>query len=74
MHPGINCSVNREVDSRLQKAGTVYQMWRHKVFRSRNFSIATKVRVFQSLVMSALLYGGETWPMNQQNSRKLKTF
>ena len=35
------CSVDREVDSRLQKAGTVYQMWRHKVFRSRNLSIAT---------------------------------
>ena len=67
------CSVDREVDSRLQKAGTVYEMWRHKVFRSRNLSIITKVRVFQSLVVSVLLYGAETWPMNQQNSRKLKT-
>ena len=70
----LTCSVDREVDSRLQKAGTVYQMWRHKVFRSRNLSIATKVRVFQSLVVSVLLCGAETWPMNQQNSRKLKTF
>ena len=68
------CSVDREVDSRVQKAGTVYQMWRHKVCRSRNLSIATKVQVFQSLVVSVLLYGAETWPMNQQNSRKLKTF
>ena len=41
------------------------------MFRSRNLSIATKVRVFQSLVVSDLLYGAETWPMNQQNSRKL---
>ena len=68
------CSVDREVDSRLQKAGTVYQMWRYKVFRSRSLSIATKVRVFQSLMVSVLLYGAETWPMNQQKSRKLKTF
>ena len=35
-------------------------MWRHKVFKSRNLSIATKVRVFQSLVVSVLLYGAET--------------
>ena len=26
------------------------------------------------LVMSVLLYGSETWPMSQQNTRKLKTF
>ena len=66
--------VDMEVDSRLQKAGTVYQMWRYKIFRSRNLSTATKVCVFQSLVMSVLLYGSETWPMSQQNIRKLKTF
>ena len=67
-------SVDKEVDSRLQKAETVYQMWRYKIFRSRNLSTATKVRVFQSLVMSVLLYGLETWPMSQQNIRKLKRF
>ena len=44
------CSVDREVDSRQQKVGTVYQMWRHKAFRSRKLSIATKVQVFQSMV------------------------
>lgn len=26
------------------------------------------------LVMSILLYGSETWPMSQQNTRKLKMF
>ena len=52
----------------------VYQIWRKKVFRSRAFNIATKVRVFQTLVLSVLLYGAETWMVTQHDIRKLKSF
>ena len=38
--------VEREVMVRLRKAGTVYQMWRWKVFRSRNLSKTTKLYYF----------------------------
>ena len=37
----MHACADREVDSRLQKAGTVYQMCRRKVFRSHNLRIAT---------------------------------
>ena len=43
--------VERDVGIRLEKAATVYRMWRWKVFRSRNLSKTTKVCVFQSMVM-----------------------
>ena len=66
--------VERDVRIRLEKAATVYQMWRRKVFRSRNLSKTTKVRVFRSMVMSVLLYGAETWPVTQRDVRRLKTF
>ena len=59
---------------RLEKAATVYQMWRQKVFRSRNLSRATKGQVFRSMVMSVLLYGAETWSVTQHDIRRLKTF
>ena len=36
---------------RLEKAGKVYQMWRRKVFRSRNLSKATKMQVFRTTLM-----------------------
>ena len=51
-------------------------MWRKKVFRSANLSKATKMRVFQTLVMSALLYGAGagTWIITQKDLRKLRTF
>ena len=66
--------VDRDVRIRLEKAATVYQMWRRKVFRSRNLSRATKVQVFRSMVMSVLLYGAETWSVTQHDIRRLKTF
>ena len=66
--------VQKEIAIRLEKAGQVYQMWRRKLFRSRNISIATKMHAFRTLVMSVLLYGAETWAVTLQDTRKLKTF
>ena len=66
--------VDRDVRIRLEKAATVYQMWRRKVFRSRNFSRATNMQIFQSMVMSVLLYGAETWSVTQHDIRRLKIF
>ena len=43
---GQSISVELEVSARLEKAGKVYQMWRKKVFHSRDLNIATKVRIF----------------------------
>ena len=54
--------------------GRAYQMWRKKVFWSANLSKATKMRVFQTLVLSVLLYGAETWTITQKDLRKLRTF
>ena len=66
--------VESEVAVRLEKASKVYQIWRQKVFRSRNISRSTKVHVFRTMVMSVLLYGAETWPVTQHDVRQLKTF
>ena len=62
---GQNTKLEREVMVRLKKAGTVYQVWRWKVFHSHSLSKATKLRAFCTLVMSILLYGAETWPVTQ---------
>ena len=66
--------MEKEVTSRIEKAGTVYQIWRRKVFRSRNLSKETKMRVFRTMVMSVLLYGTETWSVTKKEIRKLTTF
>ena len=64
----------KDVKIRIEKAATVCQMWRKKVFRSGNLSRSTKVQVFRAMVMLVLLYGAETWTVTQQDIRRLKTF
>ena len=44
-------------------------MWRSSVL-----SFKTKVRLFNSLVISVLLYGCETWKTTEQDKKKLNTF
>ena len=61
----------KDVKTRIERAATVYQMWRRKVFRSRNLSRRTKVQVFRAMVMSVLHYGAETWTVTQQDIRRL---
>ena len=63
-----------DVKIRIERVATINQMWRRKVFRSRNLSRITKVQVFQAMVMLVLLYGVETWTVTQQDIRRLKTF
>ena len=71
---GQSARVEKEVTVRVNKASTVYQMLRRKVFRSRYLSKSTKLRVFRMMVMSTLLYGAETWPVTQKDIRRLTTF
>ena len=71
---GQSAKVEKEVVVRLEKTGKVYQMWRRKVFRSRNLGKAIKLQAFRTMIMSVLLYGAETWPVTQHDIRKLKTF
>ena len=71
---GQSARVEKEVTVRVNKASTVYQMLRRKVFRSRYLSKSTKLRVFRTMVMSTLLYGAETWPVTQKDIHRLTTF
>ena len=54
------------IQNMLNVLDSCCKKWGMKINSSK-----TKVK---SLVMSVLLYGSETWPMSQQNIRKLKTF
>jgi hypothetical protein len=58
----------REIMIRLGKANAVFgRLWR--IWASRNISVVVKVRLYEALVMSVLLYGAETWPMKQATTK-----
>ena len=64
---------DEDIRSRLSKARAQFNRLR-KIWNSSVFSIKTKVRLFNTLVISVLTYGCETWKMNEGDKKKLDTF
>ena len=63
-----------DVKTRIGKARSAYNMLK-KVWNSREISMSTKVRLFNSNVKSVLLYGAETWRTTKASSmKKIQTF
>ena len=60
------------ITCRIGKARTAFRKL-NRIWKSSNYSIMTKVHLYNSLVKSVLLYGCETWKMNG-DARKLDTF
>ncbi|XP_078603943.1 uncharacterized protein LOC144877771 [Branchiostoma floridae x Branchiostoma japonicum] len=63
----------KDVDARIGKAKAAFAQLK-PVWRARNISLRTKLRIFESNVKSILLYGCETWGLTQLNTSKLQTF
>ena len=63
-----------EVDRRRAMAASVMQsLWR-PLWRHRHISRETKLRVYNASVISVLLYGSETWPLNNTLAARLDGF
>ena len=62
-----------DVRSRVAKARAAFETL-DKKWRDRTISTKTKIRLFNSNVKSALLYGCETWSLNQSSLKKFQTF
>ena len=58
-----------DVRSRVAQARTAFKTL-DKIWRDRTISTKTKIRLFNSNVKSALLYGCETWSLNQSTLKK----
>jgi len=41
-------------------------------WKSKNISLAVKIRLYESLVISTLLYGAESWPLSVTQMKKLE--
>jgi len=45
-----------------------------KIWRSRDISLSTKVKVYETLVLSILLYNAETWTLTEELNKRLRVF
>ena len=64
---------NEDMLSRIGKARYAYHklknVWNSSVYRRK-----TKLKIFESNVISVLLYGCEAWKMNKYNEKRIDTF
>ena len=64
---------DKDILARIGKARTAFAMLKN-IWRSKQISLKTKLRLFNSNVKSVLLYGSETWRETKQNVNRLQSF
>jgi hypothetical protein len=76
----LGCIVSRdqrmdlELESRLLKATTAFNMLRQVIWHRKNVSIEAKLRIFRSCVLPVLLYGSEVWSLTVVQEKRIGTF
>ena len=63
----------KDIQARLGKARVAFQKLRN-LWKSSNISKNTKIKIFNSCVLSVLLYGAESWRIIEKDLNKLSTF
>ncbi len=64
---------DQDVKRRIGLANGVVQSL-DKIWRAKDISVKTKVRVYETLVLSLLLYNSETWALKEETKRRLLVF
>ena len=63
----------KDIQSRLAKARAAFHRLQ-PIWKSRNFSINTKLKLYNSNIKSVLLYGSECWRIIQSDIQKVEAF
>ena len=63
-----------EVNTRLIKESAAFSRFNKNVWNQRGISEATKIKVHQTVILTTLLYGCETWTTYQWHIKKLNHF
>ena len=62
-----------DIKNRITKARNIFRTM-NKVWRSTKYNIKTKLKLYNSCVVSTLLYGAECWRMTETDQANLSTF
>ena len=68
-----DCSMKEELTARIQATSCAFGRLRHRVFDSHDLTYLTKVKVYNQCLMPLLMYSSETWTLNYQQIRQLRT-
>ncbi|XP_063590147.1 uncharacterized protein LOC134767028 [Penaeus indicus] len=67
-------TLDREMEVRIGKASTAFSRLRARAWNNRLLTERTKTRIYESCVLSVLLYGSETWTTYTRHEKKLNAF
>ena len=70
-----DCTLDAEITHRVTAANSAFQQLRRvNIWSSRALTLFVKMQFFQCIVMSVLLYSGETWAVVKQHISPLAVF
>ena len=67
-------SLDKEISSRIAKASASFGRLRKRVWNERGLRKETKCAVYKAVVLSALLYGCESWTLYRRHIKLLEQF
>ena len=67
-------NIDIEVNNRVAKASASFGRLRKSVWDRRGLSLNTKLKVYNAVVLTALLYASETWTVYKRHARQLNHF
>jgi hypothetical protein len=63
-----------EVASRIGKAARVFGALYHPLWKRKQVSVETKMKIYRAAVLPVLLYGSEVWVLSVRESERLEVF
>ena len=60
-----DCSLEPEIEARLKRASAAFGRLEERVWSKRDIRLSTKVSLYHAVVLSTLLYGCETWTLQE---------
>ena len=69
-----DATIDIEVNNRINKASAAFGRLSTRVWNQHDLRLQTKINVYNAVVLSALLYGSETWTCYRRHIRLLESF
>lgn len=67
-------SLDKEISNRIAKASASYGRLNKKIWSNRGLKLETKCAVYRAVVLTALLYGCESWTVYSKHTKALDQF
>ena len=67
-------SLDAEITSRIAKASAAFGSLSRRLWRNHGIKLSTKIKVYNAVVISSLLYASSTWTLYRRQVQQLESF